>query len=71
MRDKRDCEVRLLDGDGEIIMASVQENMKQAKAKAMYYLSEGYADVRKVEVWKGGECLWDTYILRPLEGSRC
>lgn len=72
MRDARDFEVRLLDADGEIIIASVQENMKQAKEKAMYYLSERYAidvesshedlESRKVEVWKGGECLWDAEI---------
>lgn len=76
MRDAKDFEVRLLDEDGEIIIASVQENMTQAKEKAMYYLSERYAmdvesshedlESRKVEVWKGGECLWDAYILRPL-----
>jgi hypothetical protein len=64
--------VRLLDNEGEVIMASLQETLKDAKKRARYLLSDAYPfaagtshedlQTSKVEIWKCGECVFDVMI---------
>ena len=63
--------VILKDVDGYEVTRTSEDNLKQARESARYFLTDTYAarlgtthndlNTHKVEVCKNGECVWDAF----------